>query len=159
MRLFVESQLLWNIDLNYEDLVKEFIEHYYKDASSYLYNYYQIIRDRYTYNVNVLDKTYGIYADISSTDLWDKATSDALYNCLINALNSIEKYRSSDPELFTKLFYRIKREMLSVYYIIIVNHSGYYSSSALESMINEFYELADYFQITKVVEGGSGFPF
>ena len=159
MRLFVESQLLWDVTQNYEDLVKEFIDHYYKDAASYLYNYYQIIRDRYTYNVNAFDKTYGIYADIGSTDLWDKATSDALYNCLLNALNSIEKYRGSDPELFTKLYYRIQREMLSVYYIIIVNHSGYYSSSALESMINEFYELADYFQITKVVEGGSGFPF
>ena len=159
MRLFVESQLLWNINLDYEDLVREFIEHYYKDASSYLHNYYQIIRDRYIYNVNALDKTYGIYADISSTDLWDKATSDALYSCLLNALLSIEKYRSSDPELYNKLYYRIKREMLSVYYIIIVNHSGYYSSSTLESMINEFYELADYFGITKVVEGGSGFPF
>ena len=159
MRLFVESQLLWNIDLNYEDLVEEFINHYYKDASSYLYNYYQIIRDRYTYNVTAFNKVYGIYADISSTDLWDKATSDALYNCLLNALESIEKYKIDNPELFTKLYYRIQREMLSVYYIIIVNHSGYYSSSTLENMINEFYELADYFQITKVVEGGSGFPF
>lgn len=159
MRLFVESQLLWNLDLDYEDLVKEFMEHYYKDASSYLLDYYRIIKDRYAYNVNALDKTYGIYADISSTDLWDKATSDALYSCLNNALIAIEKYKNSNPELYTKLYYRIQREMLSVYYILIVNHSGYFSSSSLENMINEFYKLADYFQITQVVEGGSGFPF
>ena len=42
MRLFVESQLLWNLDQNYDDLVHDFMVHYYKDAASYLEQYYQL---------------------------------------------------------------------------------------------------------------------
>lgn len=160
MRLFVESQLLWNIEQNYEDLVHEFMEHYYKDASKSLELYYRITRDRYTYYLNANQVACGIKSEIvDNLDCWNKPTVDALHNALSDALKAIEKYLSSDEELYTKLYYRIKREMITTYYLYINYYSDFFSQTALEEMKTDFNNLVEYFKLTKVSEDGSGIGF
>ena len=70
MREYVESKLMWNIDLSYEDLVKDFINHYYHEASEEIYEYYQIIRDRLAeYHVSH-NEGGGIYSNNENTLCW-----------------------------------------------------------------------------------------
>lgn len=160
MRLFVESQLLWNVDQNYEDLVNDFMEHYYKDASDSMKLYYTITRDRYTYYVNANQTACGIKSDIvDNVDCWNKATVDALQNALNSGLKAIEKYKNSNNELYEKLYYRIKREMITTYYFLISYYSDFYSQDALEEMKTDFNYLVNYFNLTKISEAGSGIEF
>ena len=160
MRLFVESQLLWNVEQNYEDLVHEFMTNYYKDASESLELYYRITRDRYTYYLNANQVACGIKSEIvDNLDCWNKPTVDALHNALNDALKSIEKYQGIDDELYTKLYYRIKREMITTYYLYISYYSDFFSQAALEEMKADFNSLVDYFKLTKVSEDGSGIGF
>lgn len=160
MRLYIESQLLWNIDQNYDDLVHEFMENYYKDASESLELYYRITKDRYTYFSNANQIPNGIKSDIvDNVECWNKPTVDALQNALNNGLKAIEKYQGVDDELYTKLYYRIKREMITTYYLLISYYSDFYSQFALEEMKAEFNSLVNYFKLTKISEGGSGIEF
>ena len=160
MRLFVESQLLWNLDQNYDDLVHDFMVHYYKDAASYLEQYYQITRDRYTYFVNANQYVCGIKSEIvDNLECWDKPTIDALHNSLKDALKAIEKYKGVDDEMYNKLYYRIKREMITTYYVLISYYSDFFSQDALEDMKSDFNSLVDYFKLTKISEAGSGIKF
>lgn len=160
MRLFVESQLLWNVEQNYEDLVHEFMEHYYKDASDSLELYYKITRDRYTYYLNASQASCGIKSDIvDNVECWNKATIDALQAALNDGLKAIEKYKSGDEELYTKLYYRIKREMITTYYFLINYYSDFYSQGVLEEMKQEFNQLVNYFKLTKISEAGTGIEF
>ena len=160
MRLYVESQLLWDIDQNYEDLVHEFMEHYYKDAVESLELYYKITRDRYTYYVNSTQTVCGIKSEIvDNLECWNKPTIDALQNALNEGLKAIEKYQGVDDELYTKLYYRIKREMITTYYVLISYYSDFFSQDALEEMKADFNSLVNYFKLTKISEAGSGIEF
>ena len=160
MRLYVESQLLWDVSQNYEDLVHDFMLHYYKDAAESLELYYKITRDRYTYYVNANQAVCGIKSDIvDNLECWNKPTVDALQNALNSGLKVIEKYKDEDNELYTKLYYRIKREMITTYYLLISYYSDFYSQSALEEMKVDFNHLVNYFKLTKISEAGTGIEF
>ncbi len=160
MRLFVESQLLWNIDQNYEDLVHEFMEHYYKDASDSLELYYKLTRDRYTYYTNANQIECGIKSDIvDDIECWNKPTVDSMHNALKEGLKAIEKYKITDEALYTKLYYRIKREMITTYYCLISYYSDFYSRDTLEEMKADFNSLVSYFKLTKISEAAEGIGF
>lgn len=160
MRLFVESQLLWNVKQSYEDLVHEFMTNYYKDASASLELYYRITRDRYTYYLNANQASCGIKSEIvDNLDCWNRATVDALHNALITGLRDIEKYKGVDDELYTKIYYRIKREMITTYYLYLNYYSDFFSQTTLEEMKIDFNSLVDYFKLTKVSEDGTGIGF
>ena len=160
MRLFVESQLLWNINQNYDDLVHEFMVNYYKDAAASLELYYKITRDRYTYFVNAYQAACGIKSDIvDNLECWNKPTVDALHNALQDGLKAIEKYQGVDDELYTKLYYRIKREMITTYHVLINYYSDFFSQKALEEMKEDFNSLVDYFKLTRISEGTNGIKF
>ena len=160
MRLFVESQLLWNLDQNYEDLVHEFMEHYYKDASDSLELYYKLTRDRYTYYTNANQIECGIKSDIvDDIECWNKPTVDSMHNALKEGLKAIEKYKITDEALYTKLYYRIKREMITTYYCLISYYSDFYSRDTLEEMKADFNSLVSYFKLTKISEAAEGIGF
>lgn len=160
MRLFVESQLLWNLDQNYEDLVHEFMEHYYKDASDSLELYYKLTRDRYTYYTNANQIECGIKSDIvDDIECWNKPTVDSMHNALKEGLKAIEKYKTTDEALYTKLYYRIKREMITTYYCLISYYSDFYSRDTLEEMKADFNSLVNYFKLTKISEAAEGIGF
>ena len=160
MRLFVESQLLWNLDQNYEDLVHEFMEHYYKDASDSLELYYKLTRDRYTYYTNANQIECGIKSDIvDDIECWNKPTVDSMHNALKEGLKAIEKYKTTDETLYTKLYYRIKREMITTYYCLISYYSDFYSRDTLEEMKADFNSLVSYFKLTKISEAAEGIGF
>ena len=160
MRLFVESQLLWNLDQNYEDLVHEFMEHYYKDASDSLELYYKLTRDRYTYYTNANQIECGIKSDIvDDIECWNKPTVDSMHNALKEGLKAIEKYKTTDEALYTKLYYRIKREMITTYYCLISYYSDFYSRDTLEEMKADFNSLVSYFKLTKISEAAEGIGF
>ena len=136
------------------------MEHYYKDAAESLELYYKITRDRYTYYVNSTQTVCGIKSEIvDNLECWNKPTIDALHNALKEGLKAIEKYQGVDDELYTKLYYRIKREMITTYYVLISYYSDFFSQDALEEMKADFNSLVNYFKLTKISEAGSGIEF
>ena len=82
-----------------------------------------------------------------------------MQNALNNSLKAIEKYKGVDDELYTKIYYRIKREMITTYYLLISYYSDFFSQMAVEEMKAEFNSLVNYFKLTKISEGGSGIEF
>ncbi|MBE7078377.1 MAG: DUF4838 domain-containing protein [Clostridiales bacterium] len=157
MRAYVQSSLMWDINLSYEDLVRKFMKNYYKDAAEYLYEYYKIIRDRYTYYRNVVDPMDGgIYAGVQNSELWTPYVVETMEECFDKAFASIEKYKESDPDLYLKLKNRIKKEELSIIYINLTLLSGYQSEEDYAALKEEFKYYVNLFKLSEVKEG-SGF--
>lgn len=157
MRSYVESSLMWDLSLSYEDLVKKFMAAYYKDAADYLYQYYTIIRDRYAYYQNVVSpESGGIYGDVSNSVLWTQPVVEKMDQAFDKAMASIEKYKSSDPELYETLKIRIMKERLSPIYIKLTILPSYYSESELAQLKSEFKYYVNLFKFSESLEG-SGF--
>ena len=157
MRAYVESALMWDLSLSYDDLVRKFMKAYYKDAASYLYDYYTIIRERYAYYQNVVSTVSGgIYGDINVAQLWTHPVVEKMDEAFDKALKSIEKYQETDPKLYETLKLRIMKERLSPTYIKLMVIPSYYTPTQIAQMREEFKYYVNLFKFSEVQEG-SGF--
>ena len=157
MRSYVESALMWNLDQSYDDLVRKFMAAYYKDAAEYLYEFYEITRDRYTYYINAVNpEDGGIYGEVNNEVLWTQAVVEKMDAAFTKALASIEKYQTSDPDLYTLLKNRIKKEYLSPLYIKLTVVKADYDEDEIAQMRAEFKYYVNLFKLSEASEG-SGF--
>ena len=155
MREYVESKLMWNIDLSYEDLAKDFIVHYYKDASDEIYEYYQTIKDRLTEYHVTHNEGGGIYANIANTDIYPYSVLRYFTTLFEKAMKKIDGYRETNPDLYNTLKSRIMREYLSVIYLKITLCKADLSKDEKAEMKEIFKTYTGYFSITRQNENGS----
>lgn len=157
MRSYVESKLMWDLSLSYDDLVRDFMSAYYRDAADYIYQYYEIMRDRYAYYQNVISpESGGIYGGINNSALWTHPTIERIDEAFDKALKSIEKYKESDPDLYETVRNRIMKERLSIIYIKLTVLPSYYTASELAQLKADLKYYVNLFKLSEVQEG-SGF--
>ena len=154
MRSYVESALLWDLNLSYNDLVKKFMKAYYKDAAPYLYEYYEIMRDRYAYYQNLVNpKTGTIYGEIQTSTLWPNSVIIKIEEQFDLALQSIQKYKETDPTLYDMLEKRIMKERLQPIYLKLTLHASYYSAEEYAELKSTFKYYVNLFLLTELKEG------
>lgn len=157
MRSYVESALMWDLSLSYDDLVRKFMKAYYKDAADNLYAYYDIIRSRYAYYQNTVKPESGsIYGDINNSILWTPGVMEKINAQFDEALKSIEKYQTSDPELYETLKNRIMKERLSALFIDLTIIPEQYTDTELAQKKADFKYYVNLFKFSEAQEG-SGF--
>lgn len=157
MRIFVESQLMWDLDQSYDKLVNEFMQAYFRDGASAIRKYYDLIRNRYAHYYAIDDTSLGggIYDSIGNSDLWTENLVSAMGNALDEALAAVEKYKTTDGELYTKLHDRIMKEYLSVIYLKLSYYQSSYTSAQISDMKADFKYYTTYFQIVNYSEGNA----
>lgn len=153
LRVYCEANLMWNVDLNYDDLAYDFINHYYKDVAPQLKELYDAIRNRYAYyQAMVNPSSGGTSGNIDNTELYPLSFVRQMDLLLKDAFNAIEKYKNTNNEYYTLLFNRIMKEYLGVIYLKVKLYSDYFSTE-VDQLKEDFYFYASYFGITKVGEG------
>lgn len=157
MRVFVESQLMWGIGQGYDNLVNEFMQAYYRDAAPAVRKFYELIRNRYAryYAVDDTSLGGGIYDSIGDSDIWTENLVNALGDALDDALSAVEKYKTTDNELYAKLHDRIMKEYLSVIFLKLSYYQASYTSAQIADMKANFKYYTTYFQITNYAENDS----
>lgn len=157
MRVFVESQLMWDIGQGYDNLVNEFMQAYYRDATPAIRKFYELIRNRYAryYAVDDTSLGGGIYDSIGDSDIWTENLVNALGDALDDALSAVEKYKATDNELYAKLHDRIMKEYLSVIFLKLSYYQASYTSAQIAEMKANFKYYTTYFQITNYAENDS----
>lgn len=154
MRSYVESWLMWDLSLSYDDLVRKFMNAYYKDAAQYLYEYYLIMRDRYTYYQAIVNPGSGsIYGEVQNIDLWPNSVVVKMEEQFDLALKSIEKYKDSDPHLYTQLETRIMKERLQPIYLKLTLLQSYYSAEEKAELKETFKYYVNLFRFVESMEG------
>ena len=156
MRYFVESQILWDTSKNYNELVDEFMLHFYKDAYAEIREYYDFTRFRYE-QMQILHnmKFADIYADIGNKEIWTKSVVRAMDDIFERAYKKIEHYQTTDSEMYEKLHSRIKELELTVLYTKLKNYPDDYTQAQKNLMVDEFNSYVLKFDINVVKEGGT----
>ena len=126
LRIYTESSLLWNQNQDYEELVSDFFNHYYKSASNAMYEYFSKMRTWYMKlaqdNVNV----GAIYTVLLREEYWPLQVLNSFNASLDNAFKSIEYLKTVDSNLYNKLWNRINKEKLSNIYLLCNLYRGYF---------------------------------
>lgn len=155
MRNYVHSNLLWNVNASVEGLVKDFIEHYYKQASKYIYQYYEYVNAYYkTVEITEGFLAYaGIWesADVSIRKYYKK---DFLQNCL----KIFEKAKAvaetiEEEEMRNLVLTRVKREELAPRYMMLDLYRRDFDKKECDCMIKAFVKDAEELGLKAYREG------
>lgn len=154
LREYVESKLMWNLNISYDDYVRDFMQHYYRDAASELYEYYTTVRDRLTEYHAANSDGGSIYADVANEEIYPYSVLRYFTALFKSAMEKIDGYRESNPGLYNTLKARIMREYLSVIYLKMTLSPSEISDEEKAEMKEIFMTYTGYFGITKAYEGG-----
>ena len=95
----------------------------------------------------------GIYGDVQNAQIWPQSVVAKMDEKFDKALKSIEKYKETDPQLYSKLESRIMKENLMPLYLKITLHSSYYSAEEYTEMKATFKYYVNYFRLIESMEG------
>ena len=154
MRSYVESNLMWNVNINYDEYAYDFMHHFYKDAAPYMIHIYDTIRDRYAYYQTLVQQSTGnLSGDLRNSDLYPFSLVRQLNIDIDKALESISHLQESDYEIYITLKNRIMKEYLSVIYLKMILYRSNYSDEEVDEMLETFNYYIQLFGITKSGEG------
>lgn len=156
MRYFVESQILWDTSKNYDELVNEFMEHFYKDAAPEIREYYDFTRMRYEQAIVLQEKELtGIYSDIGDKEIWTEGVVDAMDRIFKKAYAKIAHYQTEDFATYEKLFNRIKVLEMTLTYIKLKDYSHNYTQTEKNFLVDDFNAYVTKFDMNRIKEGGT----
>ena len=156
-KIYVMSRLQWDKTLNVNTLINEFFENYYKDASKWMYKFFDEYRQWY----NVIESKYslvngGIYARFGSVeDVFPLAVVERWQTYIDNAIKEIEYIKEIDETFYNELYRRIDKESLFIDYVKVVDYPTSFSDSELYSMRVAFKEKCLRHDLKLIREGGS----
>ena len=145
LRNFLHAELLWDADLDVNELIDEFMEHYFKVAAPYMREYLDLVNANY----KLMEQTRGYLAYAGSdesarmarAEFYPKRYLDRILDIFDRAYAAIEQIEDEDERAL--VIERVETESLSPRFILLDLYSYYYNDSQLRTMIEEFRDDAE----------------
>ena len=146
----MHAELLWDADLDVNELIDEFMEHYFKAAAPYMREYLDLVNANY----KLMEQTRGYLAYAGSdesarmarAEFYPKRYLDRILDIFDRAYAAIEQIEDEDERAL--VLERVETESLSPRFILLDLYSYYYNDSQLRTMIEEFRDDAERFGLT-----------
>ncbi|MBO4262883.1 MAG: DUF4838 domain-containing protein, partial [Clostridia bacterium] len=140
---YLLSRTMWDTSLDQEELTKDWFEHYYGEVSGYMKQVYDLMEANYNYwNIksSLHNGTDG-YA-YQTAAIWPMAFLKQLIGLCDKALEQIEIYKQTDPELYANLYEKINFEKIPFQYAIVQFYSSYFSDEYILALKKEVKKVA-----------------
>ncbi len=156
LRIYVQSQLMWDASQSYEDLAMEFMEQYYGPASDSVKDYYNTIRAHYHYLEQNNAASGTVFFLLDDKNIWPIGMVNSLLSCLDQALADLEPMKETDPERYQVLYSRVQKERLSPIYMMLNYYIDQLSDEEKSAYISDFEIYTKMFGIESTRESSFG---
>ena len=146
------SKFMWNSKLNYQDTVKAFMDGYYKEAGEAMYEYFTALSTWQKYLPEIEAGDYGYLYYQYGSQHWPKYILDGFQESIDKAYAAIEPLKATDEVAYKKLFNRIKQEEVSILYMYLTWHQGYFTRDEKLAMLDELEYYCTTFNLTHEYE-------
>lgn len=154
LRAYCISRLMWDTELNFNELAADFIDNYYKDGADAMQELFDLITDRYAYVAAIQNPGIGtVSAVLYDSEIYTRSFINQMDRCIFDAMDAIEHLRETDAEQYELLKARIMKEYLSNIYLKINLYKDNYSDSEIAEMEQIWDEYILYWDLKKGGEG------
>lgn len=122
MQIYVQSKLMYDTSLSYNDLCYDFIEHYYGQAGETFKQYFDYFRTYYEYLAETKSISGSIWQEMAKEDFWPTEVVQQLTDYLDKCLADIEPLKETDYARWQVLNDRIRRERLTPIFMMFSFH-------------------------------------
>ena len=140
LKSYVSAKLMWDVDANVDELINNFFDNYYKEASSIMKKFFNEYRAYFCY----LHEEFGFKGGIGdlpnlfkTSKHWPYMRIQRFLDYIDMAYNEIEPLKTSDPEKYALLYNRLNKESLSWRYLELSIYPETYDTTMLEVMQNQ----------------------
>lgn len=138
---YIISKLSWNVNVDMNELTKNFFEGYFGVSADAMMKFYQSYRVHAEYTVNhVYSAGVAVYMPMNDVRYWPKSILDQWNGYVEEALSDIEVLKRVDPVAYQQYYDRITLERISIYYLMVELHKNSYSKEFVQHMKLSFKE-------------------
>ena len=140
VKLYLDSQLLWNVGLDYDKLFNHYFDVVYGPAQGIMRKYFDEIIER----LGEIDKAHEdagrVYFTIADKKLWDKALLEKWLGYSVEALKLIKPLWKTDRKAYKRIREAVWQESVFPRYALITLYEEEYSADELKEMKASLYE-------------------
>lgn len=137
LKVYIDSKLQWNVNLNMQDLIDDYFDGAYLEASEPMQAYFD---DLNTWLAEIHSNPLvagGVYVNTQRVEYWPYKKLEGFINNIDKAYAAIEKYKLTDPSLYNQMCERICMESIFPRYAIATLHDSYFSTQAISEYKSE----------------------
>lgn len=155
LKIYLQSKLAWNVDSDFNGLIDDFFNGYFKDAAPFMREWFDDYRMHSVYIENAFGKNgySGWFKSPFAKEYWSEQKLNYWFSCAENAMKAIEYLKWDNPSLYEQLKSNIECETLSLWYLYIGIYSDTMTPQELLTKKLEFRQLVEKFGISHLEEG------
>lgn len=140
LRIYTMAKLMYRHDLSYNDLVNDFMAHYYDGAAKEMKTYYEFYRAYLQYLQE--EKAFGGALTVEAQDksFWPLEVLLHLVSMLDDAIEAIEPIKTTAPVRYQTLKDRILKEKIVPTYLLFSYYMSALSQEQKEQYWTELYD-------------------
>lgn len=155
IRAWVEAQLMWNVSLSYQELVEEFVEHYYGPAAPHIQKMFDAMTTHYEYLRTQLGCTGDWNFPLDNAVYWQFPYVESIRCIMQDAFAAVEAIKASDPNAYEKYYWRVCSAYLENIYMQMEFHSDKYGKDYCLETIDLYETACRRFNLLEITEGGA----
>ncbi len=142
LKAYLQSKLLWNVDLDMNKLINDYFDNVYLDAADTMKDIFYSTR-AYINMVNEENKYFNVrslFQSVAQAKNWDYQILLVWLDKYDRAYEQIEKYKEIDYQLYENIHYHITQEWMSPAYITLSLHTQKMDGVSAKSLLARFKE-------------------
>lgn len=163
LKVYVESKLRWNVDLDVNSLIYDYFYGVYGEAADIMYNMYWSYRTHWTevrekaaigadgIQINWVNYLSG---NLKRTELWPYGLLSGWLEDYEKAFAAIEPLKKSNPSQYAAIERNLCAERVSTTYLLLALYSERYTKTEQEQLISVLENDSLFTKITLLAESG-----
>lgn len=157
LKAYLDAKLMWNSSLNEAELIEKWFNAMFKEAAPIMRKLFNDVR---TWKVKITTDYSGyvcrsIYERVDSRDYWPLALLRKWMNMCDEAIETVDKYKITDPAAYEALVGHIEAEWLSPAYITLDLWKGLLTNDVRTELSARFKSVVTRSGIKQYKEHGS----
>ncbi len=153
LKIYTQSQQMKYRDVDYNEITKDFIDHYYGEARVPINKFYNSLRAWLLYLQKNKDYSGKIMFNTCQEEFWPIDVLQKFIGYIDDGFKAIEPLKSKDPERYQLLYDRLKREKLFPEWLMFYFYQGYMDHATQVEYINDLEFYTEKYTILQSAEG------
>lgn len=154
LKNYVYSKLMWNANLDMQELINHYFDCMYKDMSDTMKTVYWNMRAQ-LYSHTLMGRDGSIWTDSMKPEYYSKQYFVDQLALLDQAKEEAKKYQTVDPAYYAWVIDEITAESIGPRYGILELYQGTLSSYELSAFVKDFGDDVTRLNFNQISEGGS----
>ncbi len=155
LKIYTQSKAFLYPEINYNELVEDFINHYYGEAREPMWEYYNSLRSWLLYLQQNMSYSGKISFNTQQKDFWPVDVLQKFLAYIDEGLQAIEPLKETDPDRYTTLYDRLNREKIFPIWLMFTFYQDYMDRDMQMEYINILEVYTVKYLITQSSEGNA----